>query len=266
MGWFDTALSIGTTIGKIAGALSGNASGVVDYGPKGDINEQFGQVVFYNDPSSGDIYALNQSTSTSVGMTFPANPITKTSPIDIVLPGASKLPMSPAFASSSAAGIEDFEILPQASPSASDLQAGGPDVNIHASTTQLATSGTTVTVGPYFTAQFSATDRTLQVAVVGALTLTGLVLLNVRGAGNTVVRIINAVRKNQAESADDPQHITVDLPVGPGFSDGLTFIEITAAVGNFSAIGMTGVDEKTVEVMPLNDDDYAMLKGLTRRG
>jgi hypothetical protein len=68
--------------------------------------------------------------------------------------------------------------------------------------------------------------------VGGVLTLGGIALLNIRGAGRTSVRIINAIRKtSEIATGDDRQHITVDIPTGIEVGGGLSEVDISASVG-----------------------------------
>lgn len=251
MGWFDTVLTIGTTIGRVAGALSGagEAKGV-DFGAPGGAEPTLGQVVFFND-SNSVTWALNQSTDTGVGIFFPPDPTLTAAPAPVIIEPASKVAMSSTFASCADADIDGFTIVPFSWAGADGKAApSNGDVNIHASTTQPVPVSGTVTFGQ-FTASLNTTERTVIIGVTGALTLTGIVLLNIRGAGSTAVRIINAIRKSSSGKGDDPQHITVDIPNGIDISAGLTSIEIDAAVGGLAAV---------TQCEPLTHRDYERLK------
>lgn len=60
MDWVKTALSVGTTIGKIAGMLQGNDGGLIHFGPTGSgVNPAIGQTGFFLD-KNGQCWVGNQ--------------------------------------------------------------------------------------------------------------------------------------------------------------------------------------------------------------
>ncbi|MGV9770852.1 hypothetical protein, partial [Streptosporangium sp. NPDC003464] len=62
MDWVKTALSVGTTIGKIAGMLQGNDGGLIHFGPTGSgVNPAIGQTGFFLD-KNGQCWVGNQGT------------------------------------------------------------------------------------------------------------------------------------------------------------------------------------------------------------
>lgn len=262
MGWFDTVLSIGTTIGRVAGALSGvPTQKCISFGPTGDINPQFGSVGFFVD-ANGNTQAFNNSMTASVGLSFPGDPLLGVGSTDIILAPTQKIEMDPAFNSAAAAGFDNFQIMPTLSLTADSNNVGGSGgSNIHSSTTQTATTGLAVKVGPYLSATLNTSNRTLQIAVVGTLALTGIVLLNIRGAGDTAVKIINAVRKPSDANSDNPQTITVDIPVGLNIDNGLTFIEIDAAVEG--ALSNFVPDHYPAKSVQLTKADHALIAAMT---
>ena len=109
-------------------------------------------------------------------------------------------------------------------------------------------------------ATLNAQPRTIQIAVVGALTLASLVVLTGYGAGGNAFNIFSAGRKPTTEG-DDPTQITVDIPGGIDLTDGLTSLEVTAEV-----VGMTG-DGYLPEGYPhafasITDDDRVLITSL----
>jgi hypothetical protein len=259
MGWFDTALAVTSTIGKIAGALSGESAGVADIGPRGDgPHPKLGQLVFLD--TGPETYVWNQSSDADAGLFFPGDPNFNVGAQQIYLPAASKkYPISSMFQTYAEADVDQFTMQNLPSISGAGIANGGPDINIGAQSNQLVPPGVAVDIKPNFSFKLNASDRTLLVGVVGTLTLAAITLLNVRGAGNTAVRLINAFRKPRGADVDDPQHITVDIPTGIDINDGLTWIDICAAVGNLQPSIDAFMEENGDRFVPLTDEDRAKI-------
>jgi hypothetical protein len=233
MGTFDTMLTVATTIGKIAGAFAGSLGdkAVIDMGPLGQGKyPNVGQLLFLRDGK--EITAFNQSPDEPVGMFFPGNPIVGMDPTQLFVPPTAKVLVGEAFRTYSAADVDSFNAVPLPSGLAADVAGPDDEVNIQAQATQPIPPGVTVKVGPYFELTLNAPERTVLVGVGGVLTLGGIALLNIRGAGRTSVRIINAIRKtSEIATGDDRQHITVDIPAGIEVGGGLSEVDISASVG-----------------------------------
>src|SRR6266700_5721590 len=234
MGLLDGMLTLITTISKVAGALSGIASDGkgLDLGPRGSgPYPNLGQIVFMR--RGGKVQAYNQSLEDSVTLFFPGNATLSASPTQLSIPPTQWLDVSLALTKYADAGVDEFTLVPL--PGIVKGLGTEPETNIQAQATQPILPGIEVSVGPYFTVKLNAQDKTILVGVVGTLTLAAIVLLNVRGAGTTVVRIANALRKTGLTySDDDAQHITVDLPAGFDVSGGLTEVDVSASVGGLA--------------------------------
>ena len=267
MGLFDTFLTIGTTVGKICGALSGaqgsQSTRFVDFGAPGDIAPQIGQIVFYV-ADDGTTHAMNQATGTEWGLSIPTDPTLGSLSTDLIFPAASNLNVSPAFIAMADNDVDNFTLFPMSSNSAAGTTPG--NVRMHASTTQVAAPGVTIPVGPYLTAALNVSDRTVAIGVVGGIALAAIVLLNIRGAGRTLVSIIQALKKSGAAIAGDSQPITVAVPAGIDISGGLTFIEVDAEIANFSGSVAKKMSSHSVvgKPRPLTAADHERLHAMAK--
>lgn len=257
MGWFDSMLTVVSTIGKVAGALSGDKVAALDLGPKGKgAYPQLGQVVFLR--RDDGTYAYNQSPDEYAGLFFPGNATLSAASTQLFVPPTQVLKVSDAFVHYANKDVDTFNIVPI--PEVPQADTDPPVVQIQAQATQpIPASGARVSIGPYLTARLNASDRTILIGVTGTLTLAAIVLLNLGGAGDTFVRIINAVRSNPEGGADDPQHITVDIPAGFELSGGLTSIDISASVSGLTPLIEDFVRENAHLLSTPTSEDRALL-------
>jgi hypothetical protein len=270
VGIFDivgTALSIATTIGKVAGALSGALSAdLVHLGRAraGNTNPDVGEVVFWRDKQTGVLTVGNQSTDSSVALFFPGNPYGGPGAESIVLGSMQKLPIGDIFTQYSHADVDQMVITPFVDDSAVHVSAvgnGPTGISIQASGQNIAPKAK-VQLGPSITVEGS--DTTVQIAVVGGLVLAGIVLLNVRGAGTTAARILNVLRK-PSTIADDETSMTVEVPQGVDISNGISSIDVILAVESKSPTVSTSIVTAHPDAVPFTDEDVARLAAFTLR-
>lgn len=264
MGWLDTALTIATTVGKIAGTLSGASAGRgVDFGPRGDSEDRLGQAVFYVDQGTGQTNVMNQSSSMSCGISIPTDPTWGGAPIEILLAPMHGIPISPAFNMAAGADVDSLTIIPVDPDPDPEEGGGAKKTKIHEATTRTVLDNVETTIGSYVKIKLAVAPRTALIAVTGGLTLAALILLNVRGAGDTTVRLINAVKPPPGGLADDATSITIAIPPGVDIDRGLTFVEVLVAVGNLTgeaaarAGGYAGIS-----AFALTDEHHAILKAI----
>ena len=136
MGWFDTVLNIGSTIGKVCGALQGGNNSAAHLGEAGSINNALGGLVFYYDTtvSGSPLTAANQTANqTTVVLTFLNNPLVGNLAQQVTLPYMSKIPIGPAFNTASSGGNENFTstFTPPASNEGGGETAGLSHIVIH---------------------------------------------------------------------------------------------------------------------------------------
>lgn len=263
MGVIQSALTIASSIGKIAGTLSGAIGNYVDFGDKGSISPNLGELIFLN--RDGQTWAFNQSTKNRWGISIPLDPtLSPTSQAsDVILAPTTKLPISPLFRDASKLDVDSLTIFKVDEPgNNSGLIEEDKDSTIHASTTATAPPNQEISVGPYFTAKLSPQNMTLLISAASGtgVLVTALVLLNVRGAGNTLARIIRASSQKQVESSsvDPAEPIIVDLPSGLDVSGGLTFIDIIATVKGLGP-GIYDRIPQLPKPQALTSDDYDFL-------
>lgn len=215
-----------------------------------------GQVVFFRE--GGKTFAWNRSEENTAGLFFPGSSLRGVGAQQLYLPAASdKFPISPYFESYADAGVDEFTMQSLPSQMTGRAANGGPNVNISAQASQVFPPGVTVRIPP--NSEVTASERTVTIGVLGALTLVAIVLLDVRGAGKTTVRIINALRPPRGSADDGSQQITVDLPAGLDATAGLTYVDLTAAVGNLQPAVEAFMRENGDRFLPLTDEDLAMV-------
>lgn len=261
MAWWDAALSIASTIGRVAGALQGGGPVGVDFGHLGgDVDPKLGQLIFFNAP--GGLMALNQSTRQSVGIYFPGDEaLATTPPMAAIIPEGSKLKMADAFRLYGDADLEEFEVTP-GPLRALGAETDGQNMTLQSRTTQPVLPNAKLQLGPYFDLTLNVPERTLLLGALGGLTLVGIVLLNIRGAGSTTVKIINALRRAGADANDDDQHITVPLPAGPDIDAGLTYVEVIAAVEYPASLPDDLARSAGLAISPITDEDRAAIAAI----
>lgn len=198
---------------------------------------------------------------------FPGNATLAHAPTQLPIAPTKTLDVSLALVDFAEAGIDDFTLVPLPDVNVDfvpitdvNVDGDGPETNIQAQANQPISPGVEVKIGPYFTVKLNAPERTIVVGVVGSLSLAAIVLLNVRGAGTTVVRIANALRKTGVtEREDDPQHITVDLPTGIDLTGGLTEVDISASVVGLATLAAEFARENAHLFRTLTDEDHARI-------
>jgi hypothetical protein len=256
MGWFDSVINIGATIGNVCGALQGGSQLAVHFGAKGAINTNLGGVVFFNDPAlSGQVSVLNQNADAStISISIPGNPLTDNGPTEITLPYSSKIGMGPAFYAAANGGNDEIRInLNPPTSSAADGDSTS-NINVNASSTAVLNPGATIQVGGYFSATLN--DRTITITAVSTVVLVGVVLLNVRGASGNLVRIIRAIN-GTSEDTVAPTGIDLEIPAGIDLDDGITYTELTCTVTQSSMLLASAAP-----ILPLDDADIALLRRL----
>lgn len=264
MSWFDTALSVTSTIGKVAGALvGGGIFRAVAFDIQGNASGQgqIGQILFQLD-NQGHIWALNTSTVNACQLFFPGNPegAAQQQGASLMLGSFSKVDVTKAFNTYAAADVNDFLITPS-NVSQSIAQNGGSSATIQSMGSNIPPN-TVTALGPYFNVTANVSDRTVQIALLGGMVLSGIVLLNVRGAGATFCRIANILKKKKSE-ADDDNSITVALPTGVDISNGLQSIDIIAATTSNSIQRAVEEFAKNHNVQRISDNELANLTKVT---
>ncbi|MFP2963984.1 hypothetical protein ACLEPN_41315 [Myxococcus sp. 1LA] len=225
---------------------------------------KFDQIIFAND-SGGHIVAHNTSLDDTVQLFFPGN--TSAEGDLIRIPPFNGFDVTPSFNGCSAANVNEFTITPEGNPPG---LAGGVDdaVTIQSQGHHIQATGVKVSLGNYMNVSLSASDRTIQIAVVGTMVLTGVVLLNIRGAGNQFVKIINAVKKvgSTARSvayADDDQSQTLPIPDGIDLTP-TTLVSLDAIVAvdkvTFNAFHARALQKYSHRMKPLTQAEVDDLK------
>jgi hypothetical protein len=245
-GWLSDALSILTTVGKVAGTLQGST--FVDFGPRGGgIESKLGNVVFFKDRPGGVITMLNQDVQNKVVLDFPGDESNGVPPETLTVKPAASWNVSPAFANASLAHVDSFGITPCGF--SRNLQAP-LEATVRASADNIR-PGNEIRLGSYLTVQL--TDRTVAIGATAGFTLVAIVLLNVRGAGKTAVKIINSIRSPSAVHAD-PEPFRFLLPPG---------IEIQSGIGLANLEVVANILEPGNESLsvgePITDAERALL-------
>ena len=257
MGWFDSVLSVATTVGNVAGALQGGANRAVHFGPMGVINPNLGGLVFFNDPTlPSQVSVLNQnSDGSTVAIFFPSNSLVGNSPTEITLPFSTKIGLGPAFSNAASGGIDEFRINLNPQIAAGALSDDTGNININSSSTAVLNPGATIQVGSYFTATLN--QQTITIGAVSAVTLVGVVLLNVRGATGNLVRIIRAL-KSTGSDITGTNSIELAIPNGIDVAQGITYTELTCVVTESSLLSVANNEG----VKKLTESDFELLRNL----
>lgn len=264
MSWWQSALSVVGTIGKVAGVLAG-ATGerAVFFRIQSSGEEDYATVAFRK--VNGAIMAYNQSADNAVQISFETDCARGNSGAGTVLtlPAFQALDVTQAFASMAADDFDDFTVRPSGSlSSVTTMDGDGPNASIEARGTNLPASGT-VSIGRFFNLTINSSDRTLQIALIGGFALAGLILLDIRGAGKTFCRITNVLRGKKAlDSVEDDNSITVTIPDSVDIDSGISAIDIVAAVTSASyQQHVLGVIEAG-DVRPISKEEMAILTAM----
>ncbi|MEV0199738.1 hypothetical protein [Nonomuraea sp. NPDC050691] len=257
MGWLDAALSVATTIGKIAGTIQGR-DGFAHFGPTGTgANQKIGQVIFWQDENS-HVWAVNQSFDDGVGIAFPAALGGKPDGQNILLPKLSKFDITLAFNVYSLADVDQFVITPWKNNPITGDGNDDEDTIIQAQATNQP-SNVEFELGSYMRVTVNGSDSVCIVTVVGGLILTGIVLLSLTGAGSTRARVSNLRRLLPATTNGDQSSMTIPIPAGVDVSKGVSSIYVTAAVQNLQPLVENFVRENAGLLMPLTEEDHARI-------
>jgi hypothetical protein len=259
MSWFDTALSVTATLGKVAGTLLGSTNSIVafDIEPDTGSGADVGQIVFQLD-NQGHIWALNTSTQFPCQLFFPGDSAggMPGAGVSIMLGAFQKLDVTAAFNKYAAADLTDFLITP--SNTAVSVAADGTSSSTIQSQGYNIPPNQVTAIGPYFNVTANVSNTNVTIALVGGLVLSGIVLMNVRGAGNTFCKIMNVIKKTQ-RAADDGNSMTVELPAGVDIANGLQSIEIVAAVDSQSLQRVVDEYAKKHHAKPISREEFANL-------
>lgn len=251
MGWLDAALSVGTTIGKIAGALQGSTGTLTHIGPTGSgINPKIGQVIFWLDEFN-HIWAVNQSDD-EVGIYFPAAKSGKPEGENYTISGNNRFPISGAFNTYSLADVDEFVVTPRAGNNSARVGNGEKNNTIQASASNQPANAE-FNIGPFIRMRVSGSERLALVTVVGGLALTGIYLFTIRGAGRTEGRLTNLEPPKSANGG--VSSMTVPLPAGVDVSAGVSFVDITVAVQNMEPLLASIAREHADLMVPLTQED-----------
>ncbi|NUW31193.1 hypothetical protein HTZ77_07130 [Nonomuraea sp. SMC257] len=257
MGWLDTALSVATTIGKIAGTIQAR-NGFAHFGPTGTgANQKIGQVIFWQDENS-HIWAVNQSLEDGVGLCFPAAMGGTPGGQNLLLPKLSKFDITLAFNVYSLADVDQFVITPWKTNNPTGADNDDEDTLIQAQATNQPTN-VEFALGSYMRIRVSGSERVCVVTVVGGLILTGIVLLSLRGAGSTTAQVSNLRRLLPATTNGDQSSMTIPIPAGVDVSNGVSSIYVTASVQGLDALVEDFVRENAGRLVPLTEEDHARI-------
>lgn len=251
MGWLDAALSVGTTIGKIAGALQGSPGTLTHVGPTGSgINPKIGQVIFWLDEFN-HIWAVNQSDD-EVGLYFPAAKGGTPEGENYTITGQNRFPVSSAFNMYSLADVDEFVVTPRTGNNSAGIGNGEKNNTIQASASNQP-SNAEFKIGPFIRMRVSGSERLAMVTVVGGLTLMGIYLFTIRGAGRTEGRLSNVEPPKSENGA--VSSMTVPLPAGVDVSAGVSFVDITVSVQNMQPLVANLAREHADLLVPLTQED-----------
>ncbi|NUW39824.1 hypothetical protein [Nonomuraea rhodomycinica] len=257
MGWLDTALSVATTIGKIAGTIQGR-DGFAHFGPTGTgANQKIGQVIFWQDENS-HIWAVNQSFEDGVGLYFPPAMGDKLKGSSILIPKLEKFDVTLAFNAYSLADVDQFVITPWKHNDSAEAGNEEEDVVIQAQADNQP-NNVEFELGPFMRVRVNGSDRVAIVTVVGGLILTGIVLLSLRGAGITQAQVSNLRRLLPATANGDQSSMTVPIPAGVDVSAGVSSIYVTASVQNLQPLVQKFARENAGLLRPLTEEDHARI-------
>ncbi|MEV0345709.1 hypothetical protein AB0H88_08080 [Nonomuraea sp. NPDC050680] len=252
MGWLDAALSVGTTIGKIAGALQGSPGAMTHIGPIGNgINPKIGQVIFWLDEFN-HIWAVNQSDD-QVGVYFPGAKGGMPEGDNYTIAAHSKFPISGAFNTYSLADVDEFVVTPFKSNGSAGLGNGEGNNTIQASASNQP-ANVEFKVGAFIRMRVSGSERLAMVTVVGGLALAGIVLFTIRGAGRTQGQLSNLEPPESANGG--VTSMTIPLPAGVDVSAGVSFVDITVSVQNMQPLLAKLAHEKAGLMVPLTKEDH----------
>lgn len=251
MGWLDAALSVGTTIGKIAGALQGSTGTLTHIGPTGSgINPKIGQVIFWLDEFN-HIWAVNQSDD-EVGIYFPAAKSGEPEGENYTITGNNRFPISGAFNAYSLADVDEFVVTPRTGNNSAGIGNGEKNNTIQASASNQPANAE-FKIGPFIRMRVSGSERLAMVSVVGGLVLTGIYLFTIRGAGRTEGRLSNIEPPPSANGG--VTSMTVPLPAGVDVSAGVSFVDITVSVQNMQPLLASMAREHADLMVPLTQED-----------
>jgi hypothetical protein len=244
------ALSVATTIGKIAGLLAGNTGTIVRISQG---------VAFAANPSHG-ISVMNTS-DTPVHLFFPGDGSIEAS--DILIPTGVSFDVTSEFNTYACGSNEQFYVTPAVPAPATLADAGAerPHVNIQASA-QNVPAHMTVPLG-FIHITINASDRTIVVAVTDTLTLAGLVLLKVSvGAlGATLVNLCNESARLPLGVAEGSSRMTVTIPEGVDLTHGVQSLEVIVAVAqpSFAAAQEASFKKNAHLIAPLTETELYQL-------
>ncbi|MEV6157247.1 hypothetical protein AB0L53_43590 [Nonomuraea sp. NPDC052129] len=258
MDWLKTALSVGTTIGKIAGMLQGANGTLVHLGPKGSgVNPEIGQAIFFVG-ENGKLYAANQG-DVPMGIHFPAGRGEVPAANTYMIPRRERFNITEAFNVYAQAEQDQLIITP-----VEVMSAPGARANTHATIQAQGTNvpaGVTVKLGPYIEVTVNASDRTILVTVLGGLALLGIVLLNINGAGDTFANLANLAFPSEHDG--ETKSMTVPIPAGVEASRGLESIDITVAIEDLETLLERFSQEHAGLMEPLSEKDCQRIAAYT---
>ena len=263
MSWFATALGITSTIGKIAGGIAGalgvNAVVFDIRSDSSDMESDAGQIAFKLN-GAGKIMAMNTSTSNNCQIFFPGNSAGESpalTGLSVMLSPVSQLDVTQPFNDYSNGDVDTVLITPSGTVSGPNADGGGGGT-VQAAATNIPPN-TQIKIDSYFNVMANVSQNNVTVGLVGGLVLTGMVLLNVRGAGNTVCKIINAVKKTQVDGLDD-NSMTFAMPAGVDISNGLVSIDMIAST-TLQSLNQAVVEfAKNNNVIPITPEELAAIK------
>jgi hypothetical protein len=260
--WINMALSIASTIGKVAGALAGaSEDAVVDFGPTGTL-PNIGSLLFWN--KNGQIEALNTDGENPVTLDFPSDTAGPPHGESVTVKKGAALVITPAF--KRFAEVDSFAVTPWRGPKAGRPLEAEAAATVRTSTTQPVQSGVEVELGSFFKLRLNASERTLTIMTVGAYTLAALILVNVKGARPGLVQIINAIRRQPGSDGEpEPTSADVSIPLGIDLSSGLHFVELVAEINGIQAALERQEQEGIYVWRALTEEDYARLERINAK-
>ncbi|GAB5341012.1 hypothetical protein [Pseudomonas fluorescens] len=266
MGWFNTILNIGSTIGKVCGALQGgsNSNLAAHFGSFGSVNPAIGGLVFYYDTTvaGGPLTAANQNVNQPpITLTFLNNPLVGNLAQTITLPSMSKIPIGPAFATASRGGDESFTATFNNSAQSSGKQDDSASINVmvQGACNTLLISGSSIQVGSYFTATLNGTQITI--SVLGMFTLNNVLQVNIQSSGGVRAQLIQGPSNSTSGTLASTGPVVVNVPLGIDISQGIPHIEILGLIATSSNLADINFEYVTRH-KPLSAADKATIKQL----
>ncbi len=192
--WFTSALSIVSTIGKIAGSLLGaNNNDYLEFHTSMTMNKDdasFDSAIFRKEDEQIILY--NSSADYDLSLSFPdQNGLAAET---LIVPRCSKTDVTGLLQKHSIGDVNELNLSSVITDTKSNDKAAS-HVTISAKSNNVTvTPNTRISLGSYFEIEIS--ENVARIFAIGSYTILGISLLNIRGAGDTAMKLLSPVAKN----------------------------------------------------------------------